>query len=144
MRKAIWCNLFDANVSGSLASAMGLLVLRLGSGGLMLVAHGWGKLANFGDRAANFRDPIGLGPELSLALTVFSEVFCAVLVMLGLATRLASIPLVITMAVIVFVVHGADPFRQQELPLLFGLAYLTLLFTGPGKLSLDALISKRF
>lgn len=123
---------------------MGLLVLRLGSGGLMLFAHGWGKLANFGERAETFRDPLGLGPELSLVLTVFSEVVCAGLVMLGLATRLASIPLVITMAVIVFVVHGADPFRQQELPLLFGFAYLTLLFTGPGKLSLDALISKRF
>jgi len=144
MRPTIWRTLFDANLPGSLAAAIGLLVLRLGAGGLMLFAHGWGKLANFGERAANFRDPIGLGPELSLTLTVFSEVVCAGLVMLGLATRLASIPLVITMAVIVFIVHGNDPFRQQELPLLFGLAFLALLFTGPGKLSLDALISKRF
>jgi putative oxidoreductase len=143
MKQRVWQKVFDANVSGSFAAAMGLLVLRLGSGGLMLFAHGWGKLAGFSERAANFRDPLVLGPELSLALTVFSEVVCAGLVMLGLATRLASIPLVITMAVIVFIIHGADPFRQQELPLLFGLAFLTLLFTGPGKLSLDALISKR-
>ncbi len=92
----------------------------------------------------NLRDPIGLGPELSLALTIFAEAFCAGLVMVGLATRLASIPLVITMAVIVFIVHADDPFRQQELPLLFGFAFAALAFTGPGKLSLDALISKRF
>ncbi len=143
MTRTIWRKLFDANVSGPLGAAIGLLILRVGAGGLMLFAHGWGKLANYSTRAPTFRDPICLGPELSLALTIFAEVFCAALIIAGLATRLAAFSLVITMGVITFIVHAEDPFRQQELPLFFGLTFLALLFTGPGKLSLDARISRK-
>lgn len=118
-----------------------LLLLRVATGSLMLT-HGWPKLAAFNERIAKFSDPIGLGSELSFTLTVFAETFCSVLVILGLVTRLALIPLMFTMFVVVFVVHVNDPFGKQELPLLYFFSFLTIFTAGPGKYSLDAKLSK--
>ncbi len=69
---------------------------------------------------------------------VFAEVFCPVLLVFGLFTRYATIPLLITMGVAVFVVHGGDSFSKQELGLVYFVAFLTLLLAGPGKYSLDS------
>ncbi len=126
----------------SMYTSIGLLILRLGVGGLM-ITHGWGKLANFGALASRFSDPLGLGSTVTLVLVVFAEFFCALLVILGAATRLAVIPLIINMSVIVFVVHADDPWQRQEFALLFLIPFLTLLFTGPGQFSIDGLIRWR-
>lgn len=120
---------------------LGLLVLRLAFGGLML-SHGWPKLMNFSDRMDRFSDPLGIGSTASLSLAVFAEVFCAGFLILGLLTRLSLIPLMITMAVAVFIVHANDPFSRQELGLLYLMAYAALFITGPGKFSLDKMIGK--
>src|SRR6056297_84350 len=66
------------------SSSVGLLILRLFTGGCMLIAHGWGKLTSFGELSSKFPDPIGLGSAPSLALAIFAEVVCAIAVMLGL------------------------------------------------------------
>jgi putative oxidoreductase len=63
---------------------------------------------------------------------------------LGLFTRYASIPSIIAMLVAVFVAHADDPFKEAEHAFLYLIAYIVILFTGPGKYSLDALISKKF
>jgi len=120
---------------------LALLILRIASGGFMLT-HGWPKLLNFNKRLESFRDPIGLGSEASLTLTVFAEVFCSALLILGLYTRLALIPLIITMSVVAFIVHGSDSFGDKEKALLFLSSYLAIFFAGPGKFSLDARLRK--
>ncbi len=121
----------------------GLLLIRLGAGGMMLFAHGWGKLASFGERHATWADPIGLGPTLSLSLAVFAEFFCALAVILGLGTRLASVPLLITMLVAALVVHADDPWNKQEFPLLYATMFVGLIFAGSGRFSLDHALSKK-
>lgn len=114
-----------------------LLILRVGAGSFMLT-HGWGKLFKLiGDDPIQFADPIGIGETTSLALTVFAEVVCSILLIVGLATRLAIVPLLITMGVAAFIVHANDGFGKMEMALLYSFMYLTLLFTGPGKFSLD-------
>jgi putative oxidoreductase len=122
---------------------IGILLLRLGVGGLMLT-HGIPKLLRlFGSEPIQFADPIGIGVEASLALTVFAEVICSVLIIVGLATKLASIPLLVTMFVAFFVIHADDPFQRKELALFFLIVYVVLLFTGSGKYSLDHYFLKR-
>lgn len=122
---------------------IGLLVCRVVFGGLMLLQHGYSKLTGFSEKAGSFPDPIGVGSEMSLAMAVSAEFFCAALVVVGLATRIAAIPLIITMAVAAFYIHGADPLADKELALLYGTAFLTLLLSGPGRLSLDRVFFRR-
>jgi putative oxidoreductase len=120
-------------------TSLGLLFLRVTAGGMMLFGHGWAKLTGFSDLAANFPDPLGMGSStISLSLAVFAEVFCAAAVVVGVATRWVSIPLVITMLVAAFVVHGDDPWAKKELALVYAAPFLTLVFTGAGKFSFDA------
>lgn len=116
---------------------LGLLILRIGAGGLMLT-HGFPKLLKlFGGEEIVFADPIGLGQGTTLALAVFAEFICAILVIIGLGTRLAVIPLIITMFTAGFVIHAADPFQRKELAIIYLSMYIVLLITGAGKHSLD-------
>src|SRR5262245_40280989 len=115
--------------------SFGLLILRVGFGAFM-ASHGWGKLQMLlAGESENFADPIGVGKWLSLVLAVFAEFVCALLVVVGLGTRLAAIPPAITMAVAAFVVHANDPLTMgpgpsKEPALLFLIPFATLFFTG--------------
>ncbi|PWJ44624.1 DoxX family protein [Sediminitomix flava] len=131
-------NLFSTKIVNAHIS---LLILRLFSGGLMLT-HGWGKMMNFEQLSTKFPDPLHIGHASSLALAVFSEIGCAVFLILGLFTRLASIPLIVTMLVAVFIVHGGDPIGKKELGLMYLSMYTVLLMMGGGKYSLDAKLIK--
>ncbi|QEF99149.1 Putative oxidoreductase CatD [Stieleria maiorica] len=120
----------------------GLLVLRVGIGCLMLV-HGLAKLNGFGEMSESFPDPIGLGSKLSLVMAIGAEVGCSLLLIIGLATRLATLPLAFTMIVALFVVHGADPWKVKELAAMYLLVYVSLAATGPGIFSLDHVVAKK-
>ena len=120
-----------------------LLLLRVAFGGAMLYGHGMGKMRRlFGSETIEFADPFGIGPVASLGMAVFAEVICAVLLILGLFTRWAAIPLIITMVVAAFYVHIADPFSRMEKAILYLVPYICLLVAGGGYYSLDAQVRK--
>ncbi|MGB3870421.1 MAG: DoxX family protein [Flavobacteriales bacterium] len=121
-----------------------LLLLRVGIG-IFMLTHGMGKFTRlFGDEPIRFSDPLGVGAPISLALAVFAEFFCSLLLIVGFATRAAAIPLLITMLVAALIVHATDGFGKQELPLLHSLVYLSLLIAGPGRFSIDHLIWSKY
>lgn len=120
---------------------LGLLVVRL-SLAVFMLPHGYPKLVHFTERMDRFSDPYGIGSPASLALAVFAEFFCSILLALGLFTRFALVPLIIAMATAAFVVHAGDPFGDREKALLYLLSYIGLFFTGPGSFSLDRLVTK--
>ena len=121
----------------------GLLFLRVTIGSMMLLGHGLPKLLAFADTAPRFSDPLGVGSEMSLALAVFGEAVCSALIVVGLGTRLAAIPLLVTMLVAALIIHADDPWGRKELALLYAVPAVTLLLTGAGRFSLDALILTR-
>ncbi len=128
--------------------AIGLLVLRVGVGGFMM-SHGWGKFSKVLAGNFEFADPLGLGPEISLVSAAGAEFICAGLVIIGLATRFSAAAVAFTMGVAAFVVHASDPWTMgagasKEPALLFGIAFLALVLTGPGRIALDALIVKHW
>lgn len=110
----------------------------------MAFGHGLGKLqkaTNGGE--IDFYELWGMSPELSLWLAVFAEFFAAILLTIGLFSRLSLLPLLFTMAIAAFDVHLDDPYKKMEMSLLYFTVYGCLLFTGPGRYSLDAMIWKR-
>ncbi|WP_276089218.1 DoxX family protein [Pedobacter sp. JY14-1] len=133
--------LFNTNFNNESVHFM-LLVLRVSIGAFMAI-HGFQKLQwVLAGGEVQFGDPIGLGPAVSLYLTIFAEFFCSILLILGLATRLALIPLIVTMLVAVLVVHAPDGFDKKELGLHFLAVFLFLLVSGPGRFSIDTAIGK--
>ncbi|MAZ48453.1 MAG: DoxX family protein [Halobacteriovoraceae bacterium] len=114
---------------------IGLLVFRVSIGLLMIFPHGFSKAVSFGDKMDVFPDPIGFGSPVALALTIFSEVICSLMIILGIKTRIFATPLFITMLVAAFHIHASDPWNVKEKAILFGVAYLTLIITGGGKYS---------
>ncbi|MET0462453.1 MAG: DoxX family protein [Chitinophagaceae bacterium] len=132
--------LFSTNYSDG-AFNFSLLVLRVASGAMM-IPHGYGKLMKFSSMSSKFSDPFHIGSTLSLSLTIFAEFFCAALIVLGLLTRFACIPLIIAMSVAVFIAHKGDVFDTAQMAALFLTIFIGILFVGPGRFSVDALIGK--
>lgn len=118
-------------------TSLGLLILRVCTAGMMFFGHGLPKILDFSARSAAFPDPLGLGNAVSMALAIFGEAVCSVLIALGLFTRLAATPFLITMLTAAFLVHSADPWAKKEFALLYAVPALTLMFTGAGAFSID-------
>ena len=84
-----------------------------------MIPHGYQKLMNFASKSSGFPDPFHIGGPISMGLAIFAEFFCAILVLGGLMTRLACIPLIIAMSVAVFVAHDGQVFGEGEHAALF-------------------------
>jgi putative oxidoreductase len=84
------------------------LLLRLYLAPVMIQA-GWNKLSHFQDTADWFGSPdYGLGlpfPVVMASLAISAELIGGLFILIGLATRWASIPLMFTMLVAAFSVH---------------------------------------
>lgn len=119
--------------------AIANLFLRVFVGFIMLT-HGFFKLANFATLSTNFFDPLGIGIVPSLALSIFAEVVCSFLLILGLLTRPAALVLVINMSVAAFLVHSEHLFAQKELALMYLAIYIVITVIGGGKYSLDGVL----
>ncbi|WP_437204971.1 DoxX family protein [Planctomicrobium sp. SH664] len=124
----------------SFFQSLGLLLLRCSVSAMMMI-HGWQKIGQFAELRTKFPDPIGVGSHLSLILAIGAEFGCSILLILGIMTRLATIPLIITMVVIVAIVHKDDPWgASKELAAVYLATYVTLLVAGGGMLSFDGLL----
>jgi putative oxidoreductase len=86
---------------------LGLLVFRVLVSISLFAHHGWEKISGFSRMAQHFMDPIHIGVIPSLAFATFADAICAVLIMLGVATRAASFFVLANLAVVYFIVHNA-------------------------------------
>lgn len=122
---------------------IGLLLLQVAASCFMLT-HAWPKFSQLlAGREIRFGDPIGIGATASLVLAVFAESFCSVLVTIVFGTRLATIPLMVTMCVAGFIGMGDAPFTRKELALLYLVIYIFLFISGAGKYSVDEMIYQK-
>jgi putative oxidoreductase len=128
---------------------VGLLVLRVVLG-VIFAAHGAQKLfGSFGGPGlkgtAGFHGQLGIKPPFLMAVVAgLAEFVGGILIAVGLLTPLAAVALILTMAVAVFTVHVKNGFFNMNGGYEFNLALaamaLTLLITGAGTLSLDAVL----
>jgi putative oxidoreductase len=120
---------------------MATLLLRIVFG-ILMMGHGYSKLVHFNEKKATFMSFLGLGSTITLLLVIFAEFFCALFITLGLFTRLATIPIIVTMAYALIKIHHSDFMGEGQMAALYLGAYLVLLIIGPGKVSVDALSGK--
>src|SRR5229473_6417569 len=116
--------------------------------GYFFFETGWAKLHDlptFTQRFAEWGIPY---PAFNAALSAWTETVGGALTIVGLTTRLVSIPMIINMIVAVVSVKlakvsGLSDFVELDEPL-YGLAFLWLMFSGPGKVSVDYLLARVF
>ena len=136
MRKLFSIRYSDTGISVS------LFFLRIAFGFFLFFNHGLPKLMKFETMKDSFLDPLNVGNTTSLLLVIFAEVFCALLLVMGLLSRASAFVLVILFGVAIFIIHKNDPISQKESAYLYLTVSTALLLCGPGKWSIDNLISK--
>ena len=138
---SIMKKLFSTRYS-ELSFNLSMFLIRLGFGIIIFLNHGMMKLNNYSQLKESFSDPLHVGHSGSLMIAIFAEIFCSALLVLGLLTRLAALVLAILLLTVVFVIRKNKPFLDSELPILYLIGFLTVLFCGPGKWSMDRWIGK--
>lgn len=133
--------------------SLGILLVRIIIGVLMAF-YGYHKLINFETMAASDFwakevSFLGMSGKAPLALTIFAEFFCSLLLIIGLFTRLALIPLLICMGYIFACVYKFEVFytgdngTETNKAFVYFIIYLSIYLTGPGNYSLDYKIANR-
>lgn len=134
--------LFNTSLSSDrLQIALFLFRVVIGCG---MLTHGLPKMEKLLAGDFSFADPIGIGVKLSLILTVLTEVVFSIFLIAGFLSKIATFCLAFTLGVAAFIIHSGDVFSAKETAVLYFAAFVFLLITGPGKYSLDYLISKVF
>jgi putative oxidoreductase len=145
----------------------GLLIFRVMVSLSLFIHHGWEKVSGFSHMSQRFMDPIHIGVVPSLMYATFADGICALLVIVGLATRTVSLFILVNLAVVYFIVHnalglaifnaapaggapggpgGMPPMPggggdHLELVFVYLACYILLTLVGGGAFSLDRLIS---
>lgn len=133
--------------AGHTYSNLSRLFLRLFTG-VMFLQFGIRQWIHFGEIAPTFIDFMGMGQATSLALMITVETVCSTLIILGFLSRLAIIPPFVAMVVAEDYILGGvtNPALLFStdlgyVPVLFIGIFIFMLLAGPGKISLDYLIS---
>jgi len=113
--------------------------------GVVFVSTGWGKVHNLG-KVTEFFARLGIpAPSFNAALVGYCELICGMLLLLGLATRFATVPLIVTMIVALATAKAGDIHGLQDLLGTIEFVYIPLLvylaLLGPGALAVDIAIA---
>ncbi len=123
-----------------------ILIARI-TVGWVFAESGWGKLQHL-DKVVEFFTSLGIPqPQLQAPFVAGVELICGLLIVLGFLTRIASVPLIITMIVAILTAKSEDLKSVSDL---FGMSeylYIVLLFwfifSGGGKVALDSFLCKK-
>jgi len=114
--------------------------------GLLFLSTGWGKVHSL-EKVTQFFVSLHIpAPGLNAVVVAYSELICGTLLIVGLLTRLSTIPLIVSMIVALLTaklsdIHGLfDLVGADEFTYLCVLIMLALI--GPGKVSLDHLLAR--
>jgi putative oxidoreductase len=130
---------------------LGLLIIRVVTAGTLCLKHGIEKAFDFHTMLTNtklrFPDPFHMGVFASLTMAQISDFYCAILIVMGLGTRYASAYSFICITVAWVAVHhfsywGPQADHGEIIVLMMG-TFFGLIFSGPGRYSIDYLLADR-
>lgn len=111
---------------------------------LLLTVHGIPKLLHFDHELGLIEDPFGMGSLLTLSLAVFAEVLCPVFILLGVLTRLATLPVLFLLAVSVIWVHPEWSLAEGQFAWLLLIVFSTIFIAGSGRLAFGTSLAHRW
>ncbi len=126
---------------------LALLVARL-TVGLEFIGTGWGKVHNLAKVTGYFTE-LGIpAPAFNATFASATELVCGTLLFVGLASRFAACPLIVTMLVALATAHHDDLHGIFDLVGLVEWTYIAIfgviVVFGPGVVSLDTLVVRAF
>ncbi|MBD5251856.1 MAG: DoxX family protein [Bacteroides sp.] len=119
--------------------------------GVMLLQFGIRHLVHFEALSQTFPTVMDFSPATSLTLMIIIELVCSIFIMVGFLTRLSTVPCIVAMCAAEYYilhdmvpnlpVYGLDSTDPGYLPIMFIGIYIYMLIAGPGKISVDYLLS---
>ncbi len=119
---------------GSTINNCAVLVFRILLCFEMIRVHG---LKKFGNEAETVPNPLNLPTKINQTLASFSDIIAPIFVAFGFATRLAVLPILGVTLIGYFVVHRQDSVSKRDIPFMYSICFLFILFVGAGKFSVD-------
>lgn len=116
---------------------LGLLFLRVSSAAFLIGVHGLPKLLNYKVQLQIIEDPFHIGANATLMCAIFAEVFCPLLIIVGIFMRLACLPILSVLWIALLIVHPQWSIEEGQFGWLLLILFTSLFITGPGRLALN-------
>jgi len=118
-----------------------LLLFRVAASAELIAAHGLKKIGVGVAEAETVPNPLHLPEAFNQAFATAANLVFPLFVILGLLTRLATLPVLAVTLTGFLVVHLHDPILIRDTPYIYSVVFLLILAMGPGKYSLDNYIN---
>ena len=141
MKKFIW-QLTNVRPS-SAGFHISLFVFRILVSAELMMAHGLKKIGIGVVQAEQIPNPLCFPETLNRLFAVSANLFFPVMVIVGLFTRIAVLPILAVTLIGYFVVHWNDSLLEKDMPFMYSAVYLLLFVIGPGKYSADHYINQK-
>jgi putative oxidoreductase len=115
------------------APDVALLFLRITSSVLVLLVHGLPKANHYASQLDAIEDPLHFGKTLTLSFAIFAEVVCPLLVIAGIATRLAALPIMLVSVVALGLVHREWTLDQGQFAWMLLIMFGAIAIGGAGR-----------
>lgn len=133
--------IFSTNSENNVSN-YSLLFFRIAISVELIVVHGLKKLGIPNGVAEVIPNPYNIPHWINENIALAANLICPILLIFGLFTRLATLPILAVTLSGYFIVHGHDSLLVRDIPFVYSLCFLFLTFMGAGKYSLDYIISK--
>jgi putative oxidoreductase len=110
-----------------------LLFLRVTASVLVLLVHGLPKAIHYASQLEAIEDPLHLGKTLTLGFAVFAEVVCPLLMIAGIVTRLAALPIMLVCVIALGLVHPEWTLDQAQFAWMLLIMFGTIAIGGAGR-----------
>ena len=119
-----------------------MLLFRIAVSAEMILVHGFKKLGVGNAQAEQVPNPLHLPEAFNYWFAVSANIFFPLLVLLGVFTRLATLPTLAATLTGYFILHWNDAAIIKDTPFIYTICFLLILLFGPGKYSVDNYIYK--
>lgn len=134
--KSIVARLTKSDLHNNLYNAA-ILVFRVAISLELIIVHGLKKIGAGGNELEIVPNPFGLDPSLNQFLAASSDLVFPLLIILGVGTRLATIPILVVTLTGYFIMHAGESLAEKDISFIYSMSFFLIAIIGAGKFSFD-------